>query len=202
MDQRMIFAVFIIIMAAASVYVYSIGGLGSLPFTLWFGDYVGVMDAGQPDKIVFPSFYAQYQDLNVGDDLRLEGSFYANLPPDDPEMCSRIGGSIKTSGAWVGSCILNGLPLTKIDYIVDDQGNNYVPYNIGFSELSIKFNGYTPSSMVWVMSTSAPEEPPVIPPVEPPVTPPDEPPIDEFPYIVIVVIAGIGVMMLVARKYL
>ena len=159
------------------IFMYYGTGI-AVPGTIWFRDNPGIMHAGNPDTIVFTGYPARTYSLDSNDVITVYGSFYAS---GSSEMCDRLGGYIKTSGANVGSCLFadETAIISKIDYIIDGRGNRYDSFGVEGSNLIIYENyGYVPSGMTWYMTTgvSAPEPPPVEPPVEPPIEPPVEPP--------------------------
>jgi hypothetical protein len=151
-------AALVVALGLLFLFNYTDGNL----FNIWLADNPGVIHSGNPDRIVFASFPADSFPLGTGEDIIIYGSSYASGSEAD---CNRIGGTIKTSGAWVGRCLLNDAR-ANIEYITDGVGNRYDSFRYSATEYLVlqENHGYIPTSMTWHMKTSV-----YVPP------PPDEP---------------------------
>jgi len=225
-----ILASFIIIMAAASVYVYSIGGFGGLYSILNTATWADITDTCTGERLTTQYPYEYWPSVQMWDGPMLHTIWDDTNPLKDGTVRlypSEVDGIIMICNApkWFyqdGTTHLGWVDLAGD--IPNDRYTGAILVNNPDSYCVNIQNSYIVANQGQVLPYTL-----IHPCDSPPPPPPTEtcydgiknqneigvdcggvcpdcdvppPPPDEFPYIVIVVIAGIGVMMLVARKYL
>ena len=238
MDQRIILAAFLIVMAAASVYVYSIGGFVDLPLTILpaTSPYITYTPTkGCPDTILIQGLqiYPNGGLDSLSDRLYIEAR-YGDIGSVQDIKISQVDCEY-FKGTWEindNECDLgDSLNPINIERVVDDDGDEFLSFShdgeslILYPSEKMLPKTFSPSSVkIYLKNELGSCNPetcfdgilnqneadvdcggvclPCIVPPEPPPEDDDVPQDDEFPYMLIVVIAGIGVMMLVAWKYL